>query len=154
MESKTFSIFADAPLRTRPLRIPEPRFVGAPSSEPASAQPVAPIARLVIGPRPANAELPPDLQRSMLEVLGSKPGAGETIEIAYRRCESQLGALFAKLSPLQARALKLRLEQPREGDILATRFNRLVVQRRQRLLAFLGDARRRDALNNAMPITR
>src|SRR5688572_11188026 len=146
MESNALSIFAEVPARA-PLRIPAPRLVRIePPSEPPPPQPVPAIARLVLAPRTANADLPSQIQRAMIEALGSKPLAGETIEIAYRRIERELGEQFARLSPLQARALKLRLEQPREGDILATRFNRLVVQRKTRLLAFLGDARRREAL--------
>jgi hypothetical protein len=147
MEAKTFSIFSQVPAR-QPLRIAAPRLVRAEPPAATATHAVPAIARLVIGPRTASADLPPELQRAMLETLASKPLAGETIEIAYRRVERELGELFAKLTPPQARALKLRLEQLREGDILATRFNRLVVQRRVRLLAFLGDARRREALTN------
>jgi hypothetical protein len=79
-------------------------------------------------------------------VLESPQEYGETIEVAFRRKEQALVSLFAALGPRDALALHARLSSPREGDALAARFARLVRERRDRLLAFLADARRREAV--------
>ena len=50
----------------------------------------------------------------------------------------------------EAEALHERLSTtPRADDRVAAQFGRLVLERRERLLAFLGDARRREAIENA-----
>jgi len=85
-------------------------------------------------------------ERAILEVLDERPAVGETIELAYRRKEHALGELFAQLTIIEAHTLKKRLENPKAGDALATKFTSLIASRRVRLLAFLGDARRREAL--------
>ncbi len=104
------------------------------------------IARMTLGPRAPSGALSPEAERAILDALASSPRAGETVALAFQRIEHQVGLLFAKLTVLQARALHRRLSQPVEGDALAARFGRLVRERRLRLLAFLGDARRREAL--------
>jgi hypothetical protein len=71
---------------------------------------------------------------------------GETLDFAFRRKEAELRVLFGALRPIDAMALHKRLAHPRPGDLLAERFARLVIERRTRLLAFLGDARRREAI--------
>jgi hypothetical protein len=73
----------------------------------------------------------------------------ETIEAAFRRKEIELGALFATVSVAAARELHRRLSAPAPTDPMATRFARLRSDRRARLLAFLADARRREALRAA-----
>ena len=72
--------------------------------------------------------------------------AGEPAALGFLRKEAELRAAFAALPVSAARALHARLANPRHGDLLATRFSGLVADRRARLLAFLGDARRREAL--------
>jgi hypothetical protein len=69
--------------------------------------------------------------------------------VAFARKERELGEAFAALPILDQRALHARLSVVREGDLLAERFNRLTLERRTRLLAFLGDARRRAAQASA-----
>jgi hypothetical protein len=64
---------------------------------------------------------------------------------AFTRKEKELGEAFAALPILDQRALHARLSIVREGDMLADKFNRLTLERRTRLLKFLGDARRRAA---------
>jgi hypothetical protein len=56
------------------------------------------------------------------------------------------GALFARVSVNDARALHRRLSLSLADDPIATRFSRLVVERRARLMVFLADARRREAV--------
>jgi hypothetical protein len=64
---------------------------------------------------------------------------------AFARKEKELGEAFAALPILDQRALHSRLSIVRDGDMLADKFNRLTLERRTRLLKFLGDARRRAA---------
>jgi hypothetical protein len=86
------------------------------------------------------------VERALIAILESAPGSDETLDFAFRRKEHAVGAMFAALPTQEARLLHRRLSQPIAGDRLAELFHRLVVDRRVRLLAFLGDARRREAL--------
>jgi hypothetical protein len=86
-----------------------------------------------------------EYERELLGLLESPPGPGETVDACFRRKEQRVAAMFAALSFAQARALHRRLAEPRPDDALAQRFHRLVAARRDRLLAFLADARRREA---------
>ena len=95
----------------------------------------------------AHGALDGDTERELLDILGA-PATG-TARGAFRLKEHAVGAVFARLSPLQARALHHRLANPAEGDALAAAFGRLVAERRVRLLAFLADARRRAAIEAA-----
>lgn len=61
--------------------------------------------------------------------------------------EHELAALFDALSSAEALALHRRLANPRADDNLATAFEqRIAIERRKRLLAYLGSAKRRAAL--------
>jgi hypothetical protein len=99
---------------------------------------------LVTGPREVG--IPREIESAILAVLEGPVGFGETIETTFRRKEHELGALFAKLSVSECRALHKRLENPKAGDALALRFGAMIAVRRARLLAFLQDARRREAI--------
>lgn len=94
-------------------------------------------------PRPVD---PDPLDAELIDILDAQPRASETIEHVYRRKERELAERFAALSIVAAMTLHKRLASPRPDDALAQRFDRLVVERRARLLSFLGDARRRAAL--------
>lgn len=138
---KPMSIYSQARARTGPVRLARP---STPPSDLAHSGPANPATPPPLHEVPAIA-----IEAAMLAVLASQPRLGETIEVAFRRIEHELGEQFARLPPVEARALKLRLEQPRDDDALAARFNRLVAVRRLRLLTFLGDARRRHAIEAA-----
>jgi hypothetical protein len=116
----------------RPFGPPRPQ--GAVASPPPRAVP-----RLELVPRD------PD-DTALLAVLDAPPVAGETIDVEFRRKERDLLARFAALPVDAALALHKRLSTPRDGDELAARFARLVADRRARLLEFLADARRREAI--------
>jgi len=73
----------------------------------------------------------------------------EPTQAGFARKERELGEAFAALPVFDQRALQARLSVVRPGDVLAEKFNRLTHERRQRLLNFLGDARRRAAQSNA-----
>ncbi len=75
--------------------------------------------------------------------------SGEPTYVAFARKERELGDAFAQLPIFDQRALAIRLEAARPGDMLAEKFHRLTPDRRQRLLSFLNDARRRAALSLA-----
>jgi hypothetical protein len=77
------------------------------------------------------------------------PMRGEPAHVGFARKEKELGEAFAALPVFDQRALQTRLSVVRAGDVLAEKFNRLTQERRQRLLNFLGDARRRAALSAA-----
>jgi hypothetical protein len=94
-------------------------------------------------------ELADAVEQHLLEALCADPRPGETIDMAYRRKEEQIGAVFGGLSVLEARALHRRLTTTPTSDLLATQFSRLVEARRARLLAFLLDTRRRQAVTRA-----
>ena len=83
---------------------------------------------------------------AILAILTSPLRRGETVMIGFARKELALREAFATLSVQDARELHDRLSACRPGDMLAARFAGLVVERRVRLLAFLADARRREAL--------
>jgi hypothetical protein len=84
-------------------------------------------------------------EQTIIDILVTPPHYGETIEAAYRRKERELTELFATLARGEAAALLKRLSDPRTEDALATRFARLVIDRRTRLLTLLADAPRREA---------
>lgn len=89
------------------------------------------------------------IEREILYVLDAKPAFGEQIEMTFRRKEAELRTLFAYMCLADARELHRRLTLCLSDDPIATRFFRLVAERRARLLTFLGDARRRHALGVA-----
>jgi hypothetical protein len=107
-------------------------------------EPVGPIRSRVVEP-----PLPAVVEDYVIRILDAPPRLGETIEAGYCHKEHELGALFADLTPQEARALRRRLAAQVAGDRLAARFSRLAPDRRARLLTFLGDARRREALRQA-----
>jgi len=94
-------------------------------------------------------QVPAAVEAQVAHILASPSRPGETIELAFRRRERELGDAFAALSPIEAHVLHKRLASPRTTDVLAVQFSRLKLDRRQRLLAFLGDARRRAAMKGA-----
>jgi hypothetical protein len=60
--------------------------------------------------------------------------------------ERELTALFAQLGVNESRELHQRLRVPMPDDALAIAFGRLVPDRRARVLAFVGNARGRAAI--------
>jgi hypothetical protein len=89
---------------------------------------------------------PVALEAEIHAVLVAPAYPGEQLAFAFKRKEQQIGDLFARCSVSDSRALHRRLTLAISGDELAAMFGRLVADRRARLLAFLADARRRDAI--------
>jgi hypothetical protein len=81
-------------------------------------------------------------------ILDAELLPGEPALVGFARKERELGEAFAALPIMDQRALHARLGVLRPGDLLAAKFARLTADRRARLVAFLGDARRRAAQNS------
>lgn len=65
---------------------------------------------------------------------------------AWEAKERDLKAALAQLSPAECRVLSERVRKATSGDPIVAAFARMVPQRRLRILAFLDDARRREAI--------
>jgi len=87
---------------------------------------------------------PVPLETEILAVLDAPQRDHETLDAAFRRKEHELGAVFAQLTPGDSLALERRLNLSLAGDPIAARFSRLVAARRNRLVGFLSEMRRRQ----------
>lgn len=96
--------------------------------------------------RPPSAPRPDTMDARLIALLDAPLVPGETAAGGYARKEQELGAVLATLSVLESRALHLRLTMLKSGDELANKFARLTIERRTRLLNFLADVRRREAI--------
>ncbi len=83
---------------------------------------------------------------AILAILESQIQPYETAAVGFARKESELRHIFSTLSVAESRVLHSRLSSPLSGDQLAHSFTRLTADRRARLINFLADARRREAL--------
>ncbi len=83
---------------------------------------------------------------ALLAILEAPLGAGETAATGFARKERELRHVLGTLSVFESRALHSRLAQPKAGDALVQAFQRLTGERRSRLIAFIADARRREAV--------
>ncbi|HEY4175694.1 MAG TPA: hypothetical protein VGM90_02620 [Kofleriaceae bacterium] len=140
MVTATSSIFRDSntPSRPGPSRSAKPSLTiyVRPPSEPGSPPPAPP-------PRAAT----PD--GKLLAILDAPLAPGETAMFGFQRKERELIAALNTLTVAESRALQPRLANPKEGDELANKFARLTIDRRARVLSFLADARRREALTRS-----
>lgn len=137
------------PAAARPQREPAAARCDLQSDAPLvhDPQPLV-IGRLSLVPRPP-APTPASLDARLIAILDAPLAPGETFAVGYARKEAELGAAFAPLAVADARSLHARLSAARLGDELATRFARLTADRRGRLLTFLADVRRRQAIASA-----
>lgn len=101
-------------------------------------EPVATIAR-----PPVVVTIP--IERQMIAIITRPVGATEGHRLGNDRKEQDLRALFDTLTPVESLTLERRLDAARRDDALYQTFQRLVVERRVRLLAYLADHRRRAA---------
>jgi hypothetical protein len=111
------------------------------SSEPATSPPKA----QTIGP---------SLEQRITDIIQEAPPPAETLEMTFRRKEQALREVFSTLSVVESRALHRRLTLASSTDPLVKTFGRLVAGRRERLLAFLADVRRREAIAGARKVER
>jgi hypothetical protein len=89
--------------------------------------------------------LPTEIEEEIISALEQPLSPGESHRAGSERRERAVGALLAKLDIVQAYQLGRRLDLDRSDDRVAVVFRRLVIERRQRLRAFLANARRRSA---------
>lgn len=99
----------------------------------------------ILKPAPRQVASPKD--PTFIAILEASLKEGETAHVGFARKEAELRNAFAALTIMESRALHARLSNPRSGDELAAAFLRMTYERRARLINFLADARRREALN-------
>jgi hypothetical protein len=97
-------------------------------------------------PPPATAPLRCELEVELVAILTMPLANGMSAADGFYRKEAAVFDVLAQLDPAQALQLRVRLRSPRVEDDLAQAFQRFTAERRQRVMAFLGDARRRVAL--------
>ena len=146
------SIFAGAPERAKPVSIqreenPLPARLSLvragsaaePVYEPGSAA-VLPAAKLA-------ASSPIDAQ--LISILETDVAPYETALVGFARKEAEMKTVMATLSIVESMGLHKRLSNPQPTDKVAAKLGRFTVERRARIIQFLGDARRRIAISNA-----
>jgi hypothetical protein len=93
--------------------------------------------------QPKLAWTPVVLETEIIAALNAPKQDHETLGAAFRRKEHEIGAVFARLAPVDSLALERRLNLSIAGDPIAAHFARLVPARRARLVGFLSEMRRR-----------
>jgi hypothetical protein len=133
-----------------PSDLSEPGHGGEPRAAETLADPAVPDASPARLPRRGLGVGAPDaVDERLIEILEAPLAAGETAAVGFRRKEAAIVGVLATLTALESRALLARIRSARAGDPLVEKLGRLTAERRQRLLAFLADARRREALQLA-----
>ena len=118
----------------------------------ARAKELRAVDRQPIWEAPANVQRPeiPAIEirseAAIIDVIERRVDPAEGHLIGNQRKEQELRDLFAALSLHEAWEVRRRITEARSGDRLAVSFQRLVLERRDRLVAFLADAGRRAAL--------
>lgn len=109
-----------------------------------------PLATVVEAPARPKFQLSTELEAQLITIIDAPIDGSAATGFALK--EQQLGAAFAALSLQQSRELLRRLKANTldnpvaTADVLRARFATFVVERRNRLLAFLADAPRRAAI--------
>lgn len=138
MSESIFSAQVRTPSRTNPRGLPHaPAAPSRPSAPVLAADPATLHTRTTVA---SSNDAP------LISILEAPLHYGETAREGFLRKEAELRTAFAALPVATQRALHARLANPRTGDALATKFAGLTADRRMRLLTFLADARRREAL--------
>jgi hypothetical protein len=87
-------------------------------------------------------QLGPIAEEQIIATLLRPLTAEETHQLGNDNRERELQAIFVELSPVEALALRRRLDADRNDDRIVVELRRLNVERRQRLKDFLRDPRR------------
>jgi hypothetical protein len=85
------------------------------------------------------------IEQQIVDAITQPLRAGETHRVGNDRKELQIAALLEQLTPVQSLALSTRLSNGRPDDPIVVAFERLVVERRIRLVAYLARRRSRSA---------
>lgn len=160
------------------LAEPQPIAPQSVAMQPVGPQPVAmqPVGSQPVGPQPVEMQpvgpQPAEMQPIEMQPAERQPAEGQPAEparvslegelvavlaapvegsvaAAYQRKEVALRAVLARLPAAECRVLAARLRCVCPGDPLASLFGRMTAERRGRLLAYLDDARRREAVRAA-----
>jgi hypothetical protein len=124
------------------------RIFNGPEAAPAPAAPVGPLWQPVpdAAPKPPP-RVPIPNEAALLAACTTPIDPDDGHRAGNDKKEQQLAALFDRLAALEALTLAKRLGDPQPADALAKAFeNRLSIDRRKRLVAYLGSAKRRAAL--------
>ena len=132
-----------------PLRRTKPRIGHPPMLRLMPAVPVVPVPPPPVRVAVPATVLPETSEHDLLAALEIPGVFGESAASLHHRKEQALGAVFAALPVAEARALHKRLTSPTADDVVCARFGRLVADRRDRLLAFLEQQRRRNGTGTA-----
>jgi hypothetical protein len=90
-----------------------------------------------------------EIDAKLIAILDASAVYGETVTEQFKRKERELAEVLGTLNAVESLAMHRRLANPQIKDELAEKFARMVVDRRNRLLGFLADCRRRSALQGA-----
>jgi hypothetical protein len=103
---------------------------------------------MVVGEELAKAvrQIPPPVQREaeIVAIVSAPLTGGATV--GYAQKEALLRDVLEELSHAESRTLALRIRQGSPEDPLTPPFQRWTAERRARIVAFLEDSRRREAL--------
>ena len=93
-------------------------------------------------------EAPPRTSKEaeLTAILDAPLEPGETSSLGFVRKERELIVVLATLTIHEAHYLRGRLANPHPDDVLATKFSRLTLERRTRIIGFVADTRRRHAV--------
>ena len=83
------------------------------------------------------------IEPQLIDLIAAPLHRDENFRTGNDRREHEIAALLAQLTPVQSLALSKRLAVNAANDPLVTAFGRLLVERRNRLVAFLDRRRRR-----------
>jgi len=115
--------------------------------DPADVEPVRLTLAPAVEPTPPAPIVPIDpVAERLIAIIFAPAPAGMTHRAAHDARERAVIAELEPLTAVEALHLHRRLSNPRSGDALAAAFARMVVERRGRILQFLSDTRRRQAL--------
>ena len=142
--AQTISETSHLHLSPRLELVPNPRQAEQPLWEPQTPTSTPTTDQLRTHSRPPDL-LPAETEGAIVAALTRPITPGEGHRDGNNRRERELLELFALLTPVQLLDLRRRISNARSDDKLAQGFKRLIVERRQRLLAFLEDPRRRMA---------
>lgn len=154
MNNPSASFMQPAPVGIRIKRYAAPA-APAPHAEPSVAPEPSRLALraarpVVEAPRPALDALPAEIEVELIAILEAPAPAHLTSSHAFKLREEALLFVMSALSIAQSKRLHTRLVAQMSDDTLATAFHlRLVGDRRNRILLFLSQAPRRQALRNA-----
>jgi hypothetical protein len=87
-----------------------------------------------------------DVEQTLFDVLTAPVAVNVTATIAHSQKEHAVGNVLAQLSVGESRVLLARIQRGDKHDRVVAAFGSLIVERRNRLTAFLADTARRQAI--------